>query len=125
MLAAFKEYYGDRGQKIYDLTKEHSGMESLRKHHADIAQKQTKKAVEDLLAEDVEEYQQDYTDMDRLSRELYRWPVLNTDGEAKLLVKSAGDHDGIAAWGRVHSTYKRRTCEKAWIVSMSASGVSC
>ena len=26
-----------------------------------------------------------------------------------MLIKSAGDHDGIAAWGRVHTKYKRRT----------------
>ena len=67
------------------------------------------KAVIDLVEEDVEEYQQDYTDMTRLTHELYRWLVLVTEGEAKLLVKSGGDHDGAAAWGRMHAKFKRRT----------------
>ena len=51
------------------------------------------KAVKDLVEEDVEEYQQNYSDMSRLSHELYRWLVLVTEGEAKLLVKSEGNHD--------------------------------
>ena len=57
----------------------------------------------------MEEYQQDYTDMTRLSVDLYRYLVLATEGEAKLLVKSGGGHDGIAAWGRMHAKFKRRT----------------
>ena len=47
--------------------------------------------------------------MDRLSKYFYRWLVVWTEGEAKLLVKSGGDHDGVAAWGRMHAKFKRRT----------------
>ena len=72
-------------------------------------EKNVSKAVEDLVAEDEEEYQQDYSDMSRLSHELYRWLVLVTEGEAKLLVKSGGNHDGIAPWGRMHTKFRRRT----------------
>ena len=72
-------------------------------------EKTVKKAVTDQVEEDVEEYQQDYSDMSRLSYQLYRWLVLVTEGEAKLLVKSGGDHDGIAAWGRMHTKFRRRT----------------
>ena len=71
----------------------------------------TEKAVNGVVEEDVEEYQTDYTNMSTLSCELYRWLVLTTEegSEPRLLIKSAGDHDGIAAWGRVHTKYKRRT----------------
>ena len=49
--------------------------------------------------------------MSTLSCELYRWLVLTTEegSEPRLLIKSAGDHDWIAAWGSVHTKYKRRT----------------
>ena len=32
-----------------------------------------------------------------------------TEGESKLLVKSGDNHDGVAAWGRMHAKFKRRT----------------
>ena len=72
-------------------------------------EKAVEKAVKDLVEEDVEEYQQNYSDMSRLSHELYRWLVLVPEGEAKLLVKSGDDHDGVAAWGRMHTKFRRRT----------------
>ncbi len=78
------------------------------KHVETHGEKAFDKAVKD-LEEDAEEYQHDYTDMDRLSHELYRWLVLVTEGEAKLLVKSGDNHDGVAAWGRMHAKFKRRT----------------
>ena len=76
------------------------------KHVENHGEKAVDKAVKDLVEEDVEEYQQDYTDMARLYHELYRWLVLVTEGEAKLLVKSGGDHDGVEAWGRMHAKFK-------------------
>ena len=72
-------------------------------------EKSVDKAVKDLVEEDVEEYQQDYSEMDNLSRDLFRWLVVMTEGEAKLLFKSGGAHDGVAAWGRMHAKFKRRT----------------
>ena len=53
------------------------------KHVENHGEKAEDKAVKDLVEEDVEEYQQDHTDMARLSHELYRWLVLVTEGEAK------------------------------------------
>ena len=41
------------------------------------------RAVKDLVEEDVEEYQQHYSEMSRLSHELYRWLVLVREGKAK------------------------------------------
>ena len=79
------------------------------KHVETHGEKSIDKAVKDLVEEGVEEYQQDYSEMDRLSKDLFRWLVGMTEGEAKLLVKSGGDHDGIAAWGRMHAKFKRRT----------------
>ena len=56
--------------------------------------KKVEKAVKDLVEEDVEEYQQDYSDMSSLPPCALRSLVLVTEGEAKLLVKCAGNTDG-------------------------------
>jgi hypothetical protein len=45
--------------------------------------------------------------------ELFQILVLKTDGEAKLLVKSATDEDGIRAWQMLHRHYHRKTFAKA------------
>ena len=84
-------------------------LSKLMKHVESHGEKSVDQAVKDLVEDDVEEYQHNYTDAKRLSHELYRWLVLATEGEAKLLVKSSGDHDGVAAWGRMHAKFKRRT----------------
>ena len=49
----------------------------------------TEKAVNGAVAEDVEEYQTDYTNVSTLSCELYRWLVLTTEegSEPMLLIK--------------------------------------
>ena len=42
------------------------------------------------------------------SAELFQILVLKTDGEAKLVVKSVPDEDGIRAWQVLHSTTTAR-----------------
>ena len=43
-----------------------------------------------------------YDDLETMARELFRWLVLKTDGEAKMLVKSVESGDGLVAWKRIH-----------------------
>ncbi len=47
------------------------------------------------------------------SAELYRIMVLKTVGEAKLMVKSVVDNDGLRAWLKLHRHCHRRTFAKA------------
>jgi hypothetical protein len=48
-------------------------------------------------------------DCGRLSKELYRAIHLTTDDEAKLVVKSVEDGDGLRAWGKLHARFNQRT----------------
>ena len=47
------------------------------------------------------------------SAELFQILVLKTEGEAKLLVKSVAQEDGIRAWQLLHRHYHRKTFAKA------------
>ena len=83
---------------------------NIMKHVENHGENVVEKAVREMV--DLEErvdLVDDYADMARLSHELYRWLVLMTEGEAKLLVKCGDNHDGVAAWGRMHAKFKRRT----------------
>ncbi len=47
------------------------------------------------------------------SAELFQVLILKTDGEAKLLVKSVPEEDGMRAWQLLHRHYHRKTFAKA------------
>ena len=50
-----------------------------------------------------------YDAMAKLSKELFRWLVLTTDGEAKLIVKTVEQQDGLVAWAKLHTKYSKKT----------------
>ena len=49
--------------------------------------------------------------VEKMSRELYMWLRLRTEGEAKLVVGSLDEEDGIMAWGKLHATYSQKRCQ--------------
>ena len=50
--------------------------------------------------------------VEKMSRELYMWLRLRTEGEAKLVVGSLEEEDGIMAWGRLHAKYSQKTMSR-------------
>ena len=47
--------------------------------------------------------------LDKLSKELYEVLVMVTEGEAKMMIRSVPDQDGILAWHRLYRHYNRKT----------------
>ena len=47
-----------------------------------------------------------------MSRELYMWLRLRTEGEAKLVVSSLEEEDGLMAWGKLHAKYSQKTMSR-------------
>ena len=47
--------------------------------------------------------------LDKLSKELYEVLVMITEGEAKMMIRSVPDQDGILAWHRLYRHYNRKT----------------
>jgi hypothetical protein len=48
-----------------------------------------------------------------VSKEIYRWLRLKTEGEAKLVVLAEEDEgDGIRVWGFLHAKYNKRTMSR-------------
>jgi hypothetical protein len=50
--------------------------------------------------------------VEKMSRELYMWLRLRTEGEAKLVVGSLEEEDGIMAWGKLHTKYSQKTMSR-------------
>ena len=50
--------------------------------------------------------------VEKMSRELYMWLRLRTEGEAKLVVGSLEEEDGIMAWGKLHAKYSQKTMSR-------------
>ena len=51
--------------------------------------------------------------LEKLNTELYEVLVLNTDGEAKLMVKATEGSDGGLAWYKLYSHYNKKTLARA------------
>jgi hypothetical protein len=51
-------------------------------------------------------------DVEKMSRELYMWLRLRTEGEAKLVVSSLEEEDGLMAWGKLHAKYSQKTMSR-------------
>ena len=54
----------------------------------------------------------EYKDVEKMSRELYMWLRLRTEGEAKLIVGSMDVEDGVMAWGKLHAKYSQKTMSR-------------
>ena len=50
--------------------------------------------------------------VEKMSRELYMWLRLRTEGEAKLVVGSLEEEDGIMAWRKLHAKYSQKTMSR-------------
>ncbi len=50
--------------------------------------------------------------VEKMSRELYMWLRLRTEGEAKLVVGSLEEEDGIMAWGKLHTKQSQNTMSR-------------
>jgi len=50
--------------------------------------------------------------VEKMSRELYMWLRLRTEGEAKLVVGSLEEEDGIMVWGKLHAKYSQKTMSR-------------
>ena len=68
------------------------------------------KSLAAIMSEDPEGSQGGrYVGLEKVTTELYEMLVLVTEGEAKLLVKSVAECEGLVAWSRLRTRYNRRT----------------
>ena len=51
--------------------------------------------------------------LDKLSKDLYEVLVMITEGEAKIMIRSVPDQDGILAWHQLYRHYNRKTLREA------------
>ena len=73
----------------------------------------TEKAVEMMEFDEQEKGGEgDSTGWTQVVGELYCWLDLLTTGEARAVVRSEDEGDGIKAWGRIHRQYNRRTISR-------------
>ena len=64
------------------------------------------KSLAAIMSEDPEGSQGGrYVGLEKVTNELYEMLVLVTEGEAKLLVKSVAECEGLVAWSRQHTRY--------------------
>ena len=69
-----------------------------------------KEAAGDFEKEDVVDR---FKELGKISKELYRWLRLKTEGEAKLVVLAEEDEgDGIKVWGLLHAKYNKEPCQE-------------
>ena len=55
---------------------------------------------------------EEFKDVKKMSSELYMWLRLRTEGEAKMVVASLDEEDGILAWGMLHAKYSQKTMSR-------------
>lgn len=68
------------------------------------------KTIMELLAADAEGHaNNEYEGLETFSEELFQQLVLITGGDAKVVVKSVIEQDGIKAWGRLYGKYNQKT----------------
>ena len=61
----------------------------------------------------VKTVEEQFKDLRKVSKELYRWLRLNTEGETKLVVLAEeGEGDGIKIWGLLHARHNKRTMSR-------------
>ena len=59
------------------------------------------------------EVEEKFKELGKVSKEIYRWLRLKTEGEAKLVVLAEEDEgDGIRVWGLLHAKYNKRTMSR-------------
>ena len=66
--------------------------------------------LQEIMARDPEGSQNGrFNGMETIDKELFQHLVLNTEGEAKMVVKAVESADGFVAYSRLHAKYSRRT----------------
>ena len=71
----------------------------------------TEEAV-NLMEEDDSQTVDSFAGWAQITGELYCWLDLLTTGEARAVVRSEAEGDGVRAWGRIHRQYNRRTISR-------------
>ena len=86
------------GLTMREVMKKVKDMGKTEKEVMTCAEVMTEMAMSDDGFED-EDTWEELKGVEKMSRELYMWLRLRTEGEAKLIVGSLEDEDGIMAWG--------------------------
>ena len=69
--------------------------------------------TDEVVGNKVKAVEENFKDLGKVSKELYRWLRLKTEGEAKLVVLAEEDEgDGIKIWGLLHANYNKKTMSR-------------
>ena len=58
---------------------------------------------------DTEAAKKKYAHIEKVSKELFRWIHLRTEGDAKMVVRLVTNSDGLRALGLLHAKYSKKT----------------